>query len=180
MYTQLLSILEQRPTLYQNSSAEFWNDVHVSKGMLKAHLDPHLEGATREHAFVDRSAAWIKHRLPPEEYPRLLDLGCGPGLYAQRFCSYGYDVTGIDLSQRSIEYAKNIAGDKGLPIRYRLENYLDLTDINAYDVVTMIYCDYGVLPPKDRRALLFNVYRALKRADVFSLMCLRRVNIATD
>ncbi|HOJ15222.1 MAG TPA: class I SAM-dependent methyltransferase, partial [Deltaproteobacteria bacterium] len=37
---------------------------------------------------------------------RILDLGCGPGLYTKRLSDAGYDVTGMDYSRRSIAYAK--------------------------------------------------------------------------
>ncbi len=33
---------------------------------------------------------------------RVLDLGCGPGLYARRLEAAGADVTGVDLSRVSI------------------------------------------------------------------------------
>ncbi len=162
MYGQLLQILGRRPVLHEKSTAAFWNDPHVSVGMLKAHLDPHVQGATREHAFVDRSVAWIKRILPPEKYKKLLDLGCGPGLYAERFCFSGYDVTGVDLSERSIAYATERSECQKLHIEYRLEDYLSFSDCDTYDIATLIYCDFGVLPPIDRRTLLHNAFAALK------------------
>lgn len=168
-YARLLSILNHRPAPFEDSGATYWNDPHVSKGMLDAHLNPQLEGATREHAFVERSVEWIAGRLPPTRYARLLDLGCGPGLYAERFCARGYDVTGVDLSERSIAYAKNSAQDKNLSIRYRLENYLELREQNEYDLITLIYCGYGSLPIYERRTLLKNVHRALRPGGCFLL-----------
>jgi len=50
--------------------------------MLESHLDSHWDSATRRHEFVDRSAVWISAIAPPEKYPSLLDLGCGPGLFS--------------------------------------------------------------------------------------------------
>lgn len=37
--------------------------------------------------------------------PRILDVGCGPGWYTERFARFG-DVTGIDLSEEAIQMAK--------------------------------------------------------------------------
>ena len=68
-----------RPRLYEKSSAPFWDDPHISRGMLQAHLNPDLESATRTLAFVQKSVDWISDTVPAAEYPRLLDLGCGPG-----------------------------------------------------------------------------------------------------
>jgi SAM-dependent methyltransferase len=158
---RLLALLRRRPAPYEATAAAFWDDPHVSVGMLKAHLDPHLRGATREHAFVDRSVAWIAAHLPPGRYERLLDLGCGPGLYAQRFCARGYRVVGVDFARRSIAYARESAARHGMAIDYRLMDYRRLCDEGAYDLATLIYCDYGAMPPADRRRVLQNVHRAL-------------------
>ncbi len=169
MYTELLDYLGRRPALYEKSTAAFWNDPHVSKGMLKAHLDPHFQGATREHAFVDRSVEWIRKVHPPERFGKLLDLGCGPGLYAERFCSCGYEVTGVDISERSIAYARQSAEKQNLLIEYRLQDYTTLQNREDSDIATLIYCDFGVLQPEDRRTLLRNAFSALKPGGVFVL-----------
>lgn len=137
--------------------------------MLLAHLDPDYEGASRGHAFIDRSAAWIASALPPAGYPRLLDLGCGPGLYAQRLHRHGYAVTGIDLSPRSIAYAKEAAEKAGDAIEYRAQNYLTLDERESYDAVILIYCDYGALPAPDRARLMEIVHAALRPGGRFLL-----------
>lgn len=75
----------KKPKLYEPSVAKFWDEDHISKGMLGAHLNPSLESATRTHEFVKRSAAWIAETAPANQYLRLLDMGCGPGIYAELF-----------------------------------------------------------------------------------------------
>lgn len=54
MIRQLIGFLE-KPQLYASSTGEFWNDEHISKGMLAAHLNPQEDAATRKHEFLDRS-----------------------------------------------------------------------------------------------------------------------------
>lgn len=51
---------------------------------------------------------------------RVLDVGCGGGLLAERFASAGAAVTGIDLSPAAIEAAKKHAAATGLNIDYRV------------------------------------------------------------
>ncbi len=111
---------------------------------------------------MDRSVDWIAGLLPPAQFLRLLDLGCGPGLYAQRFCRHGYRVTGVDLSERSLDYARQSARKSGLAIDYVRQNYLDLDVPGSFDVAVMIYCDYGVLSEANRKRLLANVRKALR------------------
>lgn len=38
-----------------------------------------------------------------------------------------------------------------------------------FDAAVLIYCDYGVLPPENRKVLLKNVYGALKKDGIFIL-----------
>ena len=156
-----------KPSLYAPSTGLFWDDEHISKGMLEAHLNPDRDAATRKHAFVDESARWISAIAPPSEYNALLDLGCGPGLYAQRFYNAGYSVTGIDFSARSIAYAKDKALLSKSNIDYRYQNYLTIDFKEQFDVITLIYCDYAPLSITDRLALLEKVYLGLKKNGKF-------------
>lgn len=155
----------QRPELYAPSTANFWNDEHISKSMLEAHLNPELDAASRKEEFIDRSVAWICGLAPSDSFPRLLDLGCGPGLYTTRFHRQGYQVTGIDFSKRSIEYAKST--DIKQEIRYHYKNYLTIDYQQEFDVITLIYRDFSVLSEVDRKQLLHKISRALKPGGKF-------------
>ena len=92
----LLKILKEKPALYEPSPRNMWDDPHISKQMLAAHLDEGFDSATRKMGFVKESVGWIACTLPPARYKRLLDLGCGPGIYAELFCRNGYEVTGVE------------------------------------------------------------------------------------
>jgi SAM-dependent methyltransferase len=151
-----------KPELYAPSTNKFWDDEHISKGMLEAHLDPNWDAATRKPEFLDRSINWISKIAPSSQYKFLLDLGCGPGLYAERFNSAGYSVTGVDFSKRSIAYAKEQALLNKSNIEYHYKNYLTIDYKEQFDVITLIYCDYAVLSITDRLMLLKKVYQTLK------------------
>ena len=118
MNQKLINILSKKPELYEQSTAKFWDDEHISNEMLKAHLDPTWDAASRNHSFIAKSVDWITQLAPPLQYRKLLDLGCGPGLYADNFCKNGYEVTGIDYSHRSIDYARSTALKKNSDITY--------------------------------------------------------------
>lgn len=157
----------EKPALYAPSSSDFWDNEHISKQMLAAHLHPELDAATRSHPFLDRSAAWIASLAPPAQHPALLDLGCGPGLYAERFCRAGYRVTGIDFSARSINYAKAQAEQNGSAIEYLYQDYMSIDYAECFDAVTLIYCDYAVFSATDRQRLLKKIHRALRLGGKF-------------
>ncbi len=157
----------KRPKLYEKSSAEFWDDEHISREMLKCHLNPSIEAASRSHHFIDKSVEWIQKEAPRTMYHTVLDLGCGPGLYAERLCHKGYSVTGIDLSKRSIAYAKERASRQGDVIQYIYKNYLDIDYQNVFDLILLVYCDFGVLSHQDRKILLDKVYASLAEKGKF-------------
>jgi len=156
-----------KPELYAPSTNSLWDDEHISEIMLDAHLNPDWDAASRKHGFIDKSAEWITRIAPPSQYTYLLDLGCGPGLYAEKFCNAGYIVTGIDFSKRSIRYAEVQAALNKSNIEYHCRDYLTIDYEEQFDVVTLIYCDYAVLSADDRRTLVGLIHHALKQNGKF-------------
>jgi 2-polyprenyl-6-hydroxyphenyl methylase/3-demethylubiquinone-9 3-methyltransferase len=55
----------------------------------------------------------------PFESLRLLDIGCGGGLLCEPMRRLGFEVTGVDASERNIGVATAHAADQGLQIDYR-------------------------------------------------------------
>lgn len=164
-----LILLQQKPEPFTPGEPLFWDDPHISKQMLEAHLNPNTEAASRKPGTIDRSVKWMIGTLGLKAGDAVLDLGCGPGLYASRFASAGFHVTGVDYSRRSIEYATNFAYENNLNITYRYQNYLELDDENQYDAALLIYGDFCPLNPDQRSALLTNIRRALKPNGQFVL-----------
>jgi SAM-dependent methyltransferase len=160
MIKELLNLCK-RPALWERSGRQMWDDEHISKGMLEAHLNPNWDAASRKPDFIDRSVAWLHSAIPTGA--AILDLGCGPGLYAKRLSELGYHVTGMDLSRRSIAYAKEHDNKS----EYILDNYLEMDYENRFDAVTLIYCDYAPLTQPERKILLNKVQRALKPGGLF-------------
>lgn len=161
--------LQTKPAPFTPGEALFWDDPHISAGMLAAHLDPTNDRASRRPEIVERSVAWLVETLGLRPGNAVIDLGCGPGLYTSRLARRGVAVTGVDGSRRSIDYAVSRAAEDGLPITYRYENYLALRDREQYDAALLIYGDFCPLSPQERRVLLGNVYRALKPGGHFVL-----------
>jgi len=161
MFSQLKTMMK-KPALYEKGTAELWTDEHISKGMLEAHLHPDWDAATRKHKTVEEIVKWISTAAPAEIYRNLLDLGCGPGIYAEEFHKAGYQVTGMDISKRSIEYAQNSAQEKSLPITYCCQNFLEMSFKEQFDIATLIYFDFCVNSTEDRAKTLKNIHAALK------------------
>lgn len=62
---------------------------------------------TEAHLFMDNLTQYLN--LP--ENGKILDLACGKGRHSIYLNSLGYDVTGVDLSENSISYAKQFENE---------------------------------------------------------------------
>lgn len=171
-------MIENDLELYARSENNIWTDPHLAKGMLAAHLNESHDAATRGPASVDATVAWIREASGGRG--RLLDLGCGPGVYARRFYDAGYAVSGVDISAGSIAYAVEAAAAAGQAIEYRVADYLRDPLGGPYDLAACIYCDVGALTPAERDAFLARTRDALADGgllffDVFGPgLCARR------
>jgi len=163
-----LEHIGQRPPVYSRYTTDtLWSSPDISEMMLRYHLDGELDLASRRTEFIDASFEWIvaKWGLGPDV--RVIDLGCGPGLYANRLARRGAQVTGVDISPRSIDYAREQATADGLEIDYRLGDYLDLRIETGYDLATMIMCDFCAMSPEQRGRLLRRVGELLAPGGAF-------------
>ena len=162
MYKKLKEI-NSRPSLFQFYTAdELWTDEYTSKKMLEYHLNGSVDLASRNKDFVDRSVKWIISHFGVDANTKIADFGCGPGLYTTLFSETNADVTGIDFSERSIRYAKEVADQKGLDINYFQQNYLEFETEERFDLITMIFCDFCALSPSQRKTLLDKFRKFLK------------------
>lgn len=160
---QKLEEINKRPMPFEfYTASELWTDEHTSEKMLAFHLNESIDVASRKTAFIDRSVDWIVSRFGVSNDTKIADFGCGPGLYAARLARKQAQVTGIDFSKRSIQYAVEDAARSGLSICYLNENYLDFETENRFDLILMIMCDYCALSPKQRKQMLDKFYRLLK------------------
>lgn len=80
-----------------------WNDPAFSARMLAEHLSQAHELASRRTETIARQVAWIHDALLGGRPSRVLDLGCGPGLYSYAAAIRVIDREGIDaLSMRAL------------------------------------------------------------------------------
>lgn len=149
------------------TTPEFWDDPHISAQMLAAHLDPNFDAASRQHDFIDRAVEWIVSSLGLGTGSSVLDLGCGPGLYACRLARKGMVVRGIDVSRRSIAYASEVATAENLSAEFVVSNYLEDDLGGPYDAALLVYEDFCVLSPQQRSVLLTKINSALAPGGAF-------------
>ena len=172
---QELERINSRPKPFEfYTASDLWTDEHTSEKMLAFHLNEDVDVSSRNARFMDRSVEWIASHFNLGEGTRIADFGCGPGLYATRLARMHADVTGIDFSKRSIQYAREVAAGEGLSVHYVNQNYLEFETEERFHLVLMIMCDFCALSPAQRRRML-NKFRTILEPggsvllDVYSL-----------
>jgi 2-polyprenyl-3-methyl-5-hydroxy-6-metoxy-1,4-benzoquinol methylase len=170
-----LEKINTRPKPFEFYTArDLWTDEHTSEIMLSFHLNEDIDVSSRNAKFINRSVEWIVSHFNVGAGTKIADFGCGPGLYATKFAQRQADVTGIDFSKRSIQYARKVAQRDGLSIHYANQNYLDFETDDRFHLILMIMCDFCALSPVQRKTMLAKFHTFLEPGgsvllDVYSL-----------
>ena len=135
-------------------------EVPMASGQPKSGVDAgfayeHYALGSRNHAllvkWVERVARWFEDRH------KILDVGCGTGVFLDQMARKGLQAEGIDSNEASILYA----GSLGLSVRcVDVREGLRTVD-SEYDA---IHCSHLVehMTPPELAETLGSVYRALK------------------
>ncbi|MEJ5198910.1 MAG: methyltransferase domain-containing protein [Anaerolineae bacterium] len=138
-----------------------WDDPEFSRRMLAQHLDQSHGAASRPlteiRAQVEKMVKWLD--LAPGK--RLLDVTCGPGLYAAEFARRGIQVTGIDFGPAAIEYARKLCADLPCEFVFGDVRQMDFAG-RAFDAAIYLYGQFTVLRPEESADVLRRIREALK------------------
>jgi SAM-dependent methyltransferase len=167
---QLTDIITRtpRPAPWSEGEKIPWNEPGFSARMLREHLSQEHDAASRRATIIDRQVDWIYQTvLDPstgsgQAAPvSVLDLGCGPGLYASRLAWRGCRCTGIDFSPASVAYARKQAQGQGLDCQYIEGDVRTVPFGSGFGLVMFIFGELNVFRPQDARLILQKAYDAL-------------------
>lgn len=139
-----------------------WNDLDFSGRMLNEHLSQEHDAASRRSNIIDRHVRWIDDRVLSRNPVRILDLGCGPGLYTSRLARLGHSCVGIDFSPASIAYAKEQAEEEGLECTYIHQDIRTADYGSGYGLAMLIFGEFNVFRPAEARGIVEKVHHALE------------------
>ena len=97
----------------------------------------------RDEGEAEQCIDLLERVVQPGDGASVLDVGCGRGRHARILSRCGYDVTGMDLSERVIQQARERAGREGLDIHF-LEGDMRHSACDAcYDGVVNLFTAFG-------------------------------------
>jgi 2-polyprenyl-3-methyl-5-hydroxy-6-metoxy-1,4-benzoquinol methylase len=108
-------------------------------------------------------------KLPP---CKIIELGCGAGNYVRYFSKMGFDATGVDISEKAVDIARDLSQKAGVTCEFIAEDVLgDMTEIKSkYDFVY----DWELLHhiyPEYRNKYIENVQKLLKSEGQYMSVC---------
>lgn len=113
---------------------------------------------TKPHnAYYERPATLSL--LPEVIGKRVLDVGCGPGAYAEWLVAHGAEVVAFDANDKMVSFAKQRLGQKATVLQANLEQPLDFLLDTSFDIVICpLVMDYI----KDWHSAFKELYRVLR------------------
>jgi SAM-dependent methyltransferase len=160
---RLLDIVHRQnnPAPWMEGEKIPWNDPDFSRRMLQEHLSQAHDAASRRAEIIEKHVDWIHHAVLAGRPAKILDLGCGPGLYTSRFARLGHTCAGIDFSPASIAYAREQARLEDLRCAY-FQHDIRTADYGiGYDLVMLIFGEFNVFSPADAEQILKKAHGAL-------------------
>jgi SAM-dependent methyltransferase len=135
-----------------------WNDPAFSARMLREHLTQKHDAASRRAKIIKKHIKWIHNFVLAKTASRILDLGCGPGLYCAELATLGHVCHGIDFSPASITYAvKNAPAN----CTYTLGDLRAVEFPPGFDYVQLIFGEFNVFSRPHARSILQKAHAAL-------------------
>ncbi len=118
-------------------------------------------------ANIDRFLNAFSHPIVSKN-SSILELGCGAGDITIALAENNYSVTGVDISETAISWAKEKAEKAGMNINFMIGNVLDLSCFsdNQFDIVLDSHCLHCIIGD-DRKMFLKEAKRVLKKGGLF-------------
>jgi SAM-dependent methyltransferase len=156
-----------RPSTWIGSGNLPWNDPEFSERMLREHLNQSHGAASRTTAERQLQLPWFREKFALQPGTRVLDVTCGPGLYAVDLAKTGCSVVGYDFGPASIDYARQLAEKEGVAGHCTfIEQDILEADFgeDAFDAALFIYGQLAVFPSHKAQMLLEKVARGAQGA----------------
>lgn len=127
------------------------------------HILYHQRNDEEAEFFIDNLCTFLK----PAENFQLLDIACGRGRHAVYLNKKGYDVTGIDLSNASIKFAKQFENEN---LQFYVHDMRYTFYINYFNIAFNLFTSFGYFETEnDHIKALKAFHKSLKKSGILVL-----------
>lgn len=140
-----------------------WPIAFFDDDYLRIYRPMFSEEATR------REVDFIESVLGVERGARVLDLACGVGRHAIGMASRGYEVTGLDFSERYLEIAADESSKAGAAVEWVAGDMRELEFEGEFDAVYSYFTSFGYFSDPENERVMGHVARSLKPGGRFLL-----------
>lgn len=133
--------------------------------MLREHLDQSHGAASRTDGERALQLAWLWDKLGLQAGEAVLDVTCGPGLYAVALAERGCHVQGVDFGPAAIAYARELAAVHEVAELCTFVQQ-DVREMavrgESFEAALVLYGQLAVMERGEAAALLAEIAAALK------------------
>jgi SAM-dependent methyltransferase len=168
----LATLVEART---DNSPQDAWSEWMITEGVVVSELEApntmveDTYDAVADHFDKDRSRETYETILPiylelltehNSGLRRILDLGCGTGILTGMLAENGYEVVGLDLSEKMLQLAR----DRHSSIPFIQGDFTRLPDLGRFDAAVTSGEPFNYLP--DEAALTGTLLEVAAQLDI--------------
>jgi len=120
--------------------------------------------ANRDMKEAEYLAELVFKHFPPALFPNVIDIACGRGRHSFNLAKLGYDVTGVDLSERAIQKANTLKQTFEFAgcIQFK-EHDMRLKFEQDFDLAVNLFTSFGYLPDDEGNSSIFaNISHSVK------------------
>ncbi len=105
----------------------------------------------------------IEELLEIEPPQKILDLCCGIGRHSIPFAKKGYEVTGVDITEKYLQEARSKAKNNNLEIEFIQDDMRKYQEKEEFDIVVNLCTSFGYFEDReDDKKVLKKIYNSLK------------------
>lgn len=97
----------------------------------------------------------------------ILEIGCGGGQNLIAFSKQGANCTGVDISAEQLKYARQLAKDEGVEIKYIKDDMQQLKKVKKHNHYDIVFSVFALEYVPDLTTCFKNVFKLLKKDGLF-------------